>query len=382
MTRIASPIDEKLKSTRLLITAGSGGVGKTTVAASVGLRAALQGRRVAVVTIDPARRLAQALGLEALTGRMSSIDLGQFPGAGGTLGAMMLDVKTTSDHMVRRFSKTAEEAQRILENRYYIQFSSAISGSQEYMAIEQVRLLMEESEYDLVVLDTPPAVHALDFLDAPARLIRGLKRLPLGTERHDNRGLASRLAAQGRNMVLKGLNRLTGGPFIEETAEFLRVFSSILTALEEAAVRVEKLLKATSTAFFVVATPRVDPLRDALLFREALVERALPFSGFIVNRVHEAQGLGDIDHHEIEQRLLAAHPSLARDERLEMLVSTIGQSVHAHERRARFDGQRMACLNGVGSGSVITIPRLAGDVHTLTGLARLATTMAIRTMEP
>ena len=210
------------------------------------------------MTIDPARRLAQALGLDALTGEMSSIDISQFGGTGGALHAMMLDVKTTSDLMVKRFAKSGDEAKRILENRYYIQFSSAIAGSQEYMAIEQVRLLMEDDTYDLVVLDTPPSVHALDFLDAPARLIRGLSKLPVGADRQNKTGLAARLASQGKAIVLKGLNRLTGGPFIEETAEFLRVFSSILSALEAAAKRVESLMKEDTTAFYVVATPRID----------------------------------------------------------------------------------------------------------------------------
>ena len=238
-------ISRLLSETTLLITAGSGGVGKTTIAAALALRAACAGQRVAVVTIDPAKRLAQALGLDNLTGTLRAVELDEFQQSGGSLSAMMLDVQTTADLMVKRFAESPAAADRILHNSYYKQFSSAVAGSQEYVALEQVRLLLDEHDFDLVVLDTPPAVHALDFLDAPERLRKGLKNIPLKSEgdHSDEQGLASRLAARGRGLVMKGLNHLTGGPFIEDLAEFLRAFSSILSALESAARRVHTLFR-------------------------------------------------------------------------------------------------------------------------------------------
>ena len=163
---------------------------------------------------------------------------------------MMLDTKSTIDQMVTRYSVDEASANRLLNNRYYGFFSTSLAGTLEYMAVEQVRILMKNCDYDLVILDTPPAAHALEFLDAPERLLSGLNKLPLKTIGREGReGISSRLARQGRHLVLRGLDKLTGGPFINDLAEFLGEFRNILGALEEAGRSVRELLRAETTRF-------------------------------------------------------------------------------------------------------------------------------------
>ena len=279
-------LKHSLSDARLVVIAGAGGVGKTTIAASAAVQAAVSGRRVAVLTIDPARRLAQALGFESFDDQIRHVDLG--PEARGTLSALMLDVKGTGDAMVERFSASPERAQAILDNRYYRYFSTSLAGSQEYMAIEQVRRLLDDDEYDLVILDTPPATNALEFFDAPERLIQGLSRVPLQTiaDGQDQGSLTGRLASRGRGLILRGLNRLTGGPFLEELAEFLGLFSGILDALIESSYRVQSLLRDARTQFYLVTTPTTARLEEVMSFRAELRRRDFPMGGVILNRVH------------------------------------------------------------------------------------------------
>ena len=274
-------IDDLIKECQLIVTAGCGGVGKTTIAASIALRAADSGKRVAVLTIDPARRLAQALGVSAFRESMTRIDLGG--SHSGHLDIMMVDMKNTGDALVHRFAPSKEAADRILNNRYYKFFSTSLAGSLEYMAIEEVHRLVNAGDHDLVVLDTPPATHALDFLDAPDRMIDGLERIPIqmitgaGTAKN---GLRGRLIHQGRHLVLRGLNRLTGGPFLEDLAEFLSEFHGILNALRDASREVKRLLREQSTQFVLVTIPSVGRIEEALAFRTELHKRGLPLWGF------------------------------------------------------------------------------------------------------
>ena len=208
--------------------------------------------------------------------------------ASGELWAMMLDTKAAGDNMVLRFAQDQNVARGILKNRYYGYFSTSLAGTLEYMAVEQVRVLMDEHDFDLVVLDTPPAAHALDFFDAPDKLVDGLMKIPLNViDGTNKKSISSRLASQGRQIVLRGLNRLTGGPFLDDLAEFLGQFRSILGALQDAGEQVRALLRADGTSFFRVTAPSAPRIEDAIAFFGELERRQLPVGGVIVNRVHQ-----------------------------------------------------------------------------------------------
>jgi anion-transporting ArsA/GET3 family ATPase len=363
-----------LRECRLLVTAGSGGVGKTTLAAALAIRAAEFGRRVAVLTIDPARRLAQALGIAEFSDELHHIDLG--PNCPGELWAMMLDTQKTGDAMVRRFAKDANAAEAILNNRYYGYFSTSLAGSLEYMAIEQVRLLIEESGFDLIVLDTPPATHALDFIDAPERLIDGLERIPLkliGAQ--GGRGIAGRLANQGRNIVLRGLNRLTGGPFLKDLADFLSQFHGILDALKTAGQHVQLLLRDSRTRFILVTTPTIGRVDEVIAFRSDLRRRKLPLGGFLVNRIHtllpdpmeEAGAITQLRDACAETPLNSMEPK-----EIDSMLNGLRQTLLEHNRLALRDADVCRRLSEAAQSPPIIAPHLAGGVTDIDALRAIA----------
>lgn len=359
---------------RLLVTAGAGGVGKTTVAAALAVGGALAGRRVAVLTIDPARRLADALGLGQLTGELRQVDPALFERAGlvdrGELWAVMLDVHTTSDQMVRRFAPDAETARAILDNKYYRYFSTSLSGSQEYMAIEQVRTLAADGRFDLIVLDTPPAADALEFLDAPDRLIEALDSKAVQMlQSSRGGGIGARILGRGRDLIMRSLNTLTGGQFLEELVEFVAVFGSIIDALKEASEAVRVLLRAPSSRFLLVTTPTASNVDEALHFQGTLAERGLPFGGFVANRVHVA-------YPDVPEGLL---PELARVLPLEAplparqaLVERLHCGLKAHNRMADRDAAAVASLAASAGQPPAVVPLFPLDVRDLAGLARVA----------
>ena len=361
-------LSELISTRRLLVTAGSGGVGKTTIAAAIAVRAAQMGRRTAVLTIDPARRLANSLGLDALTGELRSVDAAHFNVAGLTLAAplsaMMLDTQTTGDQMVQRFAPDAETARAILENPYYKYFSTSLSGAQEYMAIEQVRDLLAQNTFDLVVLDTPPATHALEFLDAPDRLLSALDSPAMQTIRkargRGEGGLSRRLIGAGGGMVLRGLSRLTGGTFLDDLIEFLVIFGSILEALREASREVHVLLREDSTRFLLVAAPNASSVDEALHFESVLTDRGLPFGAFICNRIHAPVGaLPSGDEPNWRAEIQAKHPGFDVD----ALLARMQAGFQDHAAMATHDAQIISRLR-----DPITVPLLPTDVHDLTGL--------------
>lgn len=278
----------KISDRRLIVTAGAGGVGKTTTAAAIAVQAAMAGRRTAVLTIDPARRLADALGLGELSGTLRPVDPGRLPAGAAPLHAMMLDIRTTSDQMVRQFAPDPETAEAILDNTYYHYFSTSLSGSQEYMAVSQVRALVEDDRFDLVVLDTPPAANALEFLDAPDRLLAALdsRAMQMLRKSRDRKGFSARLLGKGRDMIVRSLNAITSGQFLDDLSEFLVIFGSILDALKASSESVHAMLRAPTTCFHLVTAPTRANLDEALHFRTTLEERGLPFGGYVVNRVH------------------------------------------------------------------------------------------------
>ena len=275
------------RETKIIICCGSGGVGKTTTAAAIAVRAAEAGRKVVVLTIDPARRLAQSLGVGELDNTprpVSMIDTA----AGGSLDAMMLDMKGTFDDVVISHS-TPEKAAAILQNQFYMALSSEFAGTQEYMAMEKLGQLHTEAEagdrWDLIVVDTPPARSALDFLDAPEHLSALLDGRFLRLLLHPARG-PLRLMGAGFSMVSAAMTKILGSQIISDVQTFVRAFETLFGGFRQRATSTFELLSSRHSTFLVVATPVHDALREAEYFVDRLTEEGMPLSGMVLNRVH------------------------------------------------------------------------------------------------
>ena len=285
-TSVASLLDGK----RVVICAGSGGVGKTTTSAAIAAGMAARGKKVAVLTIDPAKRLADSLGLPELgnTERQVAPELFETVGIdteGGELWAMMLDAKATFDEVIREHAPDAETRERILENRIYKQLSNALAGSQEYMAMEKLYEIWSDDRYDLLVLDTPPTRNALDFLDAPKRLTQFIEGRALQVFLRPT-GFATRIIGGGTSMVFSVLRRITGVDLLEDLAEFFQAFQGMVGGFRERAKKVNELLTAPETSFLVVCGPQGEPISEAVYFHQKLEAAEMPFGGVIVNKVH------------------------------------------------------------------------------------------------
>jgi anion-transporting ArsA/GET3 family ATPase len=311
--------------TKIVICCGSGGVGKTTTSAALAVRAAEAGRRVVVLTIDPARRLAQSLGLGELDNTprpVAGIDTAQ----GGSLDAMMLDMKRTFDDVVLAHS-SADMAEAILRNPFYEALSSSFSGTQEYMAMEKLGQLHAQSEadgsWDLIVVDTPPARSALDFLDAPEHLSALLDGRFLRMLLAPARG-PFKVMSVGFNLVSSAMNKVLGGQVIHDLRTFVTAFEALFGGFRQRATHTFALLSSAHTTFIVVATAERDALREAAFFVDRLTEEKMPLSGVVVNRVHASQlnvsaerALAiaedlDADEHPVEIEALVRHADLTR----------------------------------------------------------------------
>ena len=277
---------------RLLICCGTGGVGKTTISAAVALLAARKGKRVLVLTIDPARRLADTLGVRDLPNQAMPIPVTQLADATpitGELSALMLDVKSTWDDAVRRYAPTPEVANQILENRFYQKITQGISGTQEYSAILRLLDVVEEDRYDLIVVDTPPARNALEFLDAPRRISGVLEDGVLHwliTPRFTSRWAGARIFGKGSAALFQIFERFVGEDVLRNISEFLTSFSSLFDTLHSRAERVQELLRKPSSSFLLVTQPTTMAVQDAVAFHGQLQEAQVPFGGLIVNRMH------------------------------------------------------------------------------------------------
>ncbi len=352
----------ELDERRILVVCGSGGVGKTTTAAAVGLRVALSGRRVLVCTIDPSRRLATSLGLNQLSGKPRALDLTRFrPTPGGSLHAMVLDTKSTFDDIVVRYAPDETSRRRILENRFYRQVSAALAGSHEYMAMEKLLELSEDERFDLVVLDTPPTRHALDFLEAPDRLMSFLDTSILRwfLRPYFVAGrLTLKVATRTGALALKLADRFLGLQFLQDLSEFFLAFGGMYDGFKERAARVHALLRDPCSGFLLVAGPSALALDEALFFHRRLDEKKMPFLGFVVNRVHPdpaaPEGGGSPVRVEpaLAERLLECY----RDQ----------QTLFRAEKRA------IGRLEVDTGERPILVPELEQDVHDLRGLREVA----------
>ncbi|MGW3284076.1 ArsA family ATPase [Streptomyces sp. NPDC001002] len=274
--------------TRIMVCCGSGGVGKTTTAAALGLRAAERGRKVVVLTIDPARRLAQSMGIDSLDNIPRRVKGIEDSGSGGELHAMMLDMKRTFDEIVEAHADP-ERAAAILSNPFYQSLSAGFAGTQEYMAMEKLGQLRAKEEWDLIVVDTPPSRSALDFLDAPKRLgsfLDGkLIRLLLAPAKVGGRA-GMKFLNVGMSMMTGALGKLLGGQLLKDVQTFVAAMDSMFGGFRTRADATYKLLQAPGTAFLVVAAPERDALREAAYFVERLAAEDMPLAGLVLNRVH------------------------------------------------------------------------------------------------
>ena len=281
-------IAERMAGKRICICTGPGGVGKTTTAAAVAMGLAAHGQRVAVVTIDPARRLANSLGLEQLGNEPRLVEPAHFAGQGielrGELWAMTLDAKRTFDELIDLLAPDAATREEILANRIYQELSSAVAGSQEFTAVAKLYELNASGRFDAIVLDTPPSRNALDFLDAPHRLTgflegRAFKVLTAPT------GAAAAIAARGSGLVFSALRRVTGVDLLADLSTFFRVLGGVVDGLAERASAVSQLLGDPATTFLIVTSPEPTPVEEAIFFRRRLAEAGMPFGGLVVNRM-------------------------------------------------------------------------------------------------
>ena len=366
---MSATLAELLGDKRVVICAGSGGVGKTTTSAAIAAGMAARGKRVAVLTIDPAKRLADSLGLPELGNTERQVDPALFEAAGidtggGELWAMMLDSKATFDEVVRKHAPDEETRERILSNRIYEQLSAALAGSQEYMAMEKLFEIWAEDRYDLLVLDTPPSRNALDFLEAPRRLTQFIEGRALQVFMAPT-GLATRVLGRGSAVMFSVLKRITGVDLLQDLAEFFQAFSGMVGGFRERARRVNELLANPQTSFLVVCGPQGEPIDEAVYFHRKLVDAKLPFGGVIVNKVHlhgDAAGSDDAE-------LAAALEDVLGDGDLADRVARNFADYRALAERDRRNVRRLA--REMRTRAVIQVPYLDSDVHDLAGLAEV-----------
>ena len=361
-------LGEVLEGKEVCICAGSGGVGKTTTSAAIAAGMAARGLKVCVLTIDPAKRLADSLGLKELDNTARRVDPKLFAKQGveveGELWAMMLDAKATFDELIARQAPDEESRDRVLDNRIYQQISSALAGSQEYMAMEKLFELHTEGEYDLLVLDTPPTRNALDFLDAPKRLTQFIEGKSLRMFMKPT-GLAAKVAGRGASVALGIFKRIVGFDLLADLAEFFNAFSGMVDGFQARAKRVNKLLGEPTTCFLVVCGPQGEPIDEAVYFHRKLVEAKLPFGGVIVNKVHYPaedldQGDGDLP------------AALAEKLGDEDLAQRVGANFADYQALAERDARNIERLaKELRTKGVIRVPYLDEDVHDLAGLAQV-----------
>ncbi len=348
--------------TRIVVCCGAGGVGKTTTSAALALAAAEAGRTVVVLTIDPARRLAQSLGLRELDNEPRRIDV---PGADGELHAMMLDMKRTFDDIVVAHS-TPERAQQILDNPFYQSLSSSFAGTQEYMAMEKLGQLRAAGTWDLVVVDTPPSRSALDFLDAPNRMSRFLDGTMIRLLTAPSRA-GLRFVSAGFLVFSRIISKVLGGQLVRDISSFVSALDTMFGGFRERATATYELLRRPGTAFVVVATPEPDALREASYFVDRLSAEGMPLAGLVLNRTHPPTTTA-----LSATRAEALAEQLAEQDGADVAAAAL--RVHAERMAQAAREQHLAdrFTSAHPDVAVRTVPAAAGDVHDLDGLRVMA----------
>lgn len=365
-TQQSSAVLDLALSKRVLICCGSGGVGKTTTAAALALQVAAQGKKVLVLTIDPAKRLADSLGIAKIDYQERKISATQLKKAGlslaGSLYAMMMDTKQTFDDLIQRHATSSQQAQAILENPLYQHLSNMIAGSQEYMAMEKLYEMVSERDYDLIVLDTPPSRHALDFLDAPQKMQKmigdSVMKVFLKPSLFVSRA-GFKLLDRTMQKIMGSFDQIAGFEFLHDLSVMLVSLAELLEGFEERAKKVQALLHDPKTTFLLIAAPQPIPLREAEYFYHKVRELELPFAGFIFNRVQNSLDSplnfsSDLNP-EVRQSLKKIHN----------LFKLLAQ--RDHRELASFQKK----LKNEDSFLFQTVPQLDHDVHDLNALQQL-----------
>jgi anion-transporting ArsA/GET3 family ATPase len=374
-------VGDILEGKEICICAGSGGVGKTTTSAAVAMAMASRGKKVAVLTIDPAKRLANSLGLPELGNEETLVDPRRFTEAGvemrGELWAMMLDAKRTFDDLVERHAPDEQTRDRILQNRIYQEISNAMAGSQEYMAMEKVYELHQEARYDLLVLDTPPTRHALDFIEAPERMTRFIEGKSLQFFMRPGR-FGMKLLGRSGGILFSALKRITGIDLLQDLSEFFQSFGGMAEGFSERAQRVKELLGDRRTTFLLVTAPERDPIDEAIYFWRRLKEAKLPFGGAVVNKVHPdylqvAEEAGSDTASEALDRLVPElERSLDGTPGAAELAKKVAENFENYRMLAERDRENMRLLTERITGDcVLEVPYFDEDVHDIAGLAQI-----------
>ncbi len=371
-------LSEVLDSHRVVVAVGSGGVGKTTTAAAMAVHAAMRGRKVLCLTIDPARRLANSLGLDEMTTSEQDVPRSLFEHHGlkcnGSLSAMMLDTKRTFDALVEKYASDEEARDRILNNQIYQYVASSLAGTQEYMAMEKLHEVRKNDEWDLVVLDTPPTAHAIDFLTAPERLIDAIDSPAMRwfLQVFEGAGKAGfGLVGRSATVLLKGIGRITGLEFLEQVAEFVSGINDLFGGFKERAEQVSNALRSPEVAFVLVTSPEPLALTEARYFSEKLQESGMNREAVVVNQVHS---LIDEPSISIDEQVLALREVLPDSIDAAGLLPRLDEALHDERRLAKTDRANVERFSAdIGDGiDIIEVPSFDEDVHDIAALARVA----------
>jgi anion-transporting ArsA/GET3 family ATPase len=374
---MAGPLLDLIETRRVIVTVGAGGVGKTTTAAALGVAAARRGKRVLCLTIDPAKRLAESLGIGEMRSEAVTVDPARFAAAGvpltGSLTAMMLDTKRTFDELVTKYSSSPEKAEKLLSNKLYQYVSTSLAGTQEYMAMEKLVAVKDDPRYDLVLLDTPPTANALDFLDAPQRLMEALDSAAMKwfVQAFQSGGrLGFNLLAKSAATVLRTMGRITGGGFLEAMAEFIAELNDLFGGFKERAARVESSLRSPEVAFVLVTSASPPAIKEVVYFAERLAEANMPRGAFVVNRFHvppprAEEGITEADAAEG----IAARGLSLEDDAPARMVRAHADAV----KLAAMDALHLRALEGAaGDTPILRVAELETDVHDIALLSRLS----------
>ncbi len=379
---MASPrLVDVLLERRILVCVGSGGVGKTTTAATLALAAARRGKKTLVLTIDPARRLANSLGLASLGHQVQEVDRAlvhqHAPSTSGELHAMMLDQKQAFDEVVARHAKDPAAVQRILANPVYAQISGSLAGAQEYAAMAKLHDFDRQGIYDLIIVDTPPTSHALDFLDAPKKLSDAIDSPAIEWFRKLQGAGGSRWSLVGKSgsFVIKRLAKFVGSKFIDDLSVFFTEFNDILGGFRQRAEETFDLLRQPRVGFLLVASPEPMAVSEALAFHARLQSAGMPFVGFVINKIHPFHPV-TASQASVEAAL-AAQPqvaSLGLSGTTRTMAAQALLAAHAElETLASADRQAIDRLRAAGgpTATLVEVPLQHGDVHDVERLIAL-----------
>jgi anion-transporting ArsA/GET3 family ATPase len=372
---------EMLREKKVLLCVGSGGVGKTTTSAALALAAARAGKRVICLTIDPAKRLANSLGLEEMTLEETQVEPEIFARAGvevpGSLTVMMLDTKRTFDEIVRRHASSDKARDTILQNRIYQYVSTSLAGTQEYMAMEKLQSLRDAGQYDLIVLDTPPTANALDFLDAPERMVEAIDSPAMrwfvqaftGSKGGGGGKVVLGLLGKGSQLVLKAVSKMIGTAFLDQLAGFIAAINDLFGGFTERAKRVSEALRGPDVAFVLVTSPEPMAIEEINFFADRLRTFAMPRDVFVVNRVHVAPG----ERPSAEQIAKALEASsLPSDAEFVSAVATAHEESRVLSARDHHHLRALHLEDGGAAAPVVHVPAFESDVHDVGTLARVA----------